>query len=94
MNQDNVIIQDLFKKNPGKKLKIFYDSNPKNKYEAGHRVCMSVKSTGQMLRFSETEALDILVDLSKALKWKADQSDPRQRARSGANRWNSHADRI
>jgi len=56
-----------------KRFKIYYDNKPTNAYESQHKVCFVIKATGQTIRFNESEALEIMMDLTKALKWKADR---------------------
>jgi hypothetical protein len=56
-----------------KRCKIYYDNKPSNAYEFKHKICFVIKSSGQTIRFSESEALEMLLDLTKALKWKVDR---------------------
>lgn len=56
-----------------KRFKIYYDNKPSNAYESKHKICFVIKSSGQTIRFNESEALEMLMDLTKALKWKVDR---------------------
>jgi hypothetical protein len=53
-----------------RRLSVYYDKNPSNAVESNNRICMVLKSNGQVIRISESEALDLMIDMSKALKWK------------------------
>ena len=51
-------------------MKVFYDRKPSTSAERDKPVCLVLKSSGQVIRFSEGEALDLVMDMTKALKWK------------------------
>ena len=60
---------DKRKQNEIRRFKVYFDNNPKTAVDAEKRVCLALKSTGQVIRLSEKEAYDIVADLAKALKW-------------------------
>jgi hypothetical protein len=64
------IIRNVFKENDSKRFKIYYNSKPTNATEMDNRICINLKSTGQIIRINETEAYDMIVELTKALKFK------------------------
>lgn len=52
-----------------RRFKVYFDNNPRTAVDAEKRVCLALKSTGQVIRLSEQEAYDLLADMAKALKW-------------------------
>ena len=52
-----------------RRFKVYYDNRPPTAAEADKRVCVALKSTGQIIRLSDVEAYDLLAELAKALKW-------------------------
>jgi hypothetical protein len=69
MHKNNVI-KNVYPNNDSRRFKIFYDRKPTTSSERDKRICLVLKSSGQVLRFDEGETLDLIMDLSKALKWK------------------------
>ena len=52
-----------------RRFKVYFDNNPKTAVDSEKRVCLALKSTGQIIRLSEKEAYDLMAELVKALKW-------------------------
>ena len=52
-----------------RRFKVYFDNKPQNAADAQKRVCLALKSTGQIIRLSETEAYDLMAEMAKALKW-------------------------
>jgi hypothetical protein len=52
-----------------RRFKVYYDGKPPTAADAEKRVCLALKSTGQVIRLSEVEAYDLMAELVKALKW-------------------------
>lgn len=52
-----------------RRFKVYYDNRPPTAADAEKRVCLALKSTGQVIRLNEIEAYDLLSELAKALKW-------------------------
>ena len=52
-----------------KRFKVYFDNKPKTAADAQKKVCLALKSTGQIIRLSETEAYDLMAEIAKALKW-------------------------
>ena len=52
-----------------RRFKVYFDNKPQTAADAQKRVCVALKSTGQIIRLSETEAYDMMAELAKALKW-------------------------
>lgn len=63
------MLQSGDRKGGGKRFKVYYDKRPPTAAEAEKRVCLALKSTGQVIRLSVAEAYDLLAELVKALKW-------------------------
>lgn len=53
-----------------KRFKIFYDRKPTNATEMENRFCILLNATGQNIRLNESEVYEMMLDLTKALKWK------------------------
>ncbi len=56
------------------RITVYYDGKPSNSAEREKPICMVLKSSGQIIRFAETEAFDLLMDMTKALRWKHNRS--------------------
>ena len=56
-----------------RRVSVYYDSKPSNASETDKRICMVLKSSGQVIRFNENEAFDLMMEMTKALKWKANR---------------------
>ena len=52
-----------------KRFKVYFDNKPQNAADAQKKVCLALKSTGQIIRLSETEAYDLMAEIAKAFKW-------------------------
>ena len=52
-----------------RRFKVYYDKRPPTAADADKRVCLSLKSTGQVIRLSDSEAYDLVAEIAKALKW-------------------------
>jgi hypothetical protein len=52
-----------------RRFKVYYDNKPPTAADAEKRVCLALKSSGQVIRLSEIEAYDLMSELTKALKW-------------------------
>ena len=52
-----------------RRFKVYFDNKPRTAVDAEKRVCLALKSTGQIIRLSEEEAYDLVSELAKALKW-------------------------
>jgi hypothetical protein len=68
------VVRDIFKESDGKRFKIYFDNKPKNATEMDKRICIALKSSGQIIRLDEVETFDLIADLTKALKWKYKRS--------------------
>ena len=63
------ILRKVYSANDAKRFKVYYDNKPANHAEMDSRVCITLNSTGQVIRLNEAEAFDLVMDLSRALKW-------------------------
>ena len=73
-NNETVIRPDFNPKtNP--RFKVYYDNNPKNRFESKNRICLVNKETGYITRMNDSEALKIITDIAKALNWKVSTAD-------------------
>ena len=52
-----------------RRFKVYYDNKTPTAAGSDKRVCVALKSTGQIIRLSDVEAYDLLAELAKALKW-------------------------
>jgi hypothetical protein len=68
------VIQKVLKNNDNDRFRVYYDNKPATAAEMDNRVCLTLKSSGQVIRFNEGEALDLIAGLTKALKWKHNRS--------------------
>jgi hypothetical protein len=68
------VIQKIVKNNESDRFRVYFDNKPATASEMDNRVCLALKSSGQVIRFSEGEALDLIAGLTKALKWKYNRS--------------------
>lgn len=57
------------------RFKVYYDNNPKNRFESLNRICFVNKENGYITRMNEAEALKIITDISKALNYKIVAAD-------------------
>ncbi len=57
----------------GKRFKVYYDNKPHTAADAQKRVCLELKSTGQIIRLNEAEAFDLMSELARAMKWGYDR---------------------
>ena len=64
------VIHSINRDGDKRRLSIYYDRRPKTSAERDRRVCLLLKSSGQVIRFSEAEALDIIENMSRTLKKK------------------------
>lgn len=67
MVRDNETVGN--RRGEARRFKVYYDNRPPTAAEADKRVCVALKSTGQIIRLSDVEAYDLLAELAKALKW-------------------------
>ena len=65
------VIKNVYHNNDKRRFKVYYDRKPKTSVERDKRVCLVVNSSGQVIRLDEGETLDLIMELSKALKRKA-----------------------
>ena len=63
------LISGIRRNSEPKRFKVYFDNKPQNAADSQKRVCLALKSTGQIIRLSETEAYDLMAELAKALKW-------------------------
>ncbi|CAB5159863.1 hypothetical protein D3OALGA1CA_4976 [Olavius algarvensis associated proteobacterium Delta 3] len=64
-----------FNQSETKRFKIYYDNKPTNSYESKNKICLVMRNNGQILRMNESDALEVIMDLAKALKWRTGQTD-------------------
>ena len=64
------VIHNVYENSEKRRLSLFYDRRPKTSAERDRRVCLQLKSTGQIIRFSEAEALELVENVAKVLKRK------------------------
>jgi hypothetical protein len=62
------VIQKIYSSGDKRRLSIYYDRRPKTSAERDRRLCLLLKSSGQVLRFSEAEALELVENISRTLK--------------------------
>jgi len=68
------VIRNVYKNNDIRRIKVYYDRKPSTSVERDKRVCMVLTSSGQTIRLDEGETLDLMMELTKALKWKQQRS--------------------
>lgn len=73
MKNGNVIHGVYSNDNKGR-ISVYYDRKPSNSAERDRRVCIVLKSSGQKIRFSEAEALELMENISRTLKKKFQRS--------------------
>jgi hypothetical protein len=52
-----------------RRFKVYFDNKPRTAIDSEKRICLNLKSSGQIIRLSEDEAYDLVAELAKALKW-------------------------
>jgi hypothetical protein len=70
MTNGNVIRKVYNSGNDNKRVKVYYDRKPSTSIERDNRICMVLNSTGQTIRLNESDAFDLLLDMTKVLKEK------------------------
>ena len=53
-----------------RRFSVYCDKRPSNPAERDKPICMVLKSSGQIIRFDEREAFDLVMEFTKALRWK------------------------
>ncbi len=56
------------------RLSVYDDRRPTTSAERDRRICMVLKSSGQVIRFNEAEALELVENVGKVLKRKIQRS--------------------
>jgi hypothetical protein len=64
------IIQNVYSNEDKRRVSIYFDRRPTTSAERDRRVCLMLKSSGQVIRFSEAEALELIENISRTLKRK------------------------
>lgn len=68
------VIRNVYRNDEKRRLSVFYDRRPTTSAERDRRICLMLKSSGQVIRFSEAEALELVENISRTLKKKARHS--------------------
>ena len=63
------IATDGNRKSSFRRFKVYFDNKPRTAVDSEKRICLGLKSSGQVIRLSEDEAYDLVAELAKALKW-------------------------
>ncbi len=63
------VLRKVYSASEPKRFKVYFDNKPSNHTEMDSRVCITLNSTGQVIRLNEAETFDLIMDLSRALKW-------------------------
>ena len=73
-NQRKELTRDNHNTKEQNRISVYYDGRPSNSKEREKPICMVLKSSGQVIRFNEKEAFDLLMDMTKALRWNHNRS--------------------
>jgi hypothetical protein len=68
------VIRNIYETGEKQRISIYYDRRPTTSAERDRRICMVLKSSGQVIRFSEAEALELVENVGKVLKRKIQRS--------------------
>lgn len=68
------VVHNVYDGGEKRRISIYYDRRPTTSAERDRRICMVLKSSGQVIRFSEAEALELVENVGKVLKRKIQKS--------------------
>ena len=55
-------------RNDDKRMTIYYDRKPSTSADRDRRICLKLASSGQIIRFSPKEALELIESMARVLK--------------------------